>query len=249
MRSSNRKQNVRNRLYGAGMDIVLIAGLWLDGSAWEEVLPDLTAAGHHPVPVTLPGQGDGTTSATLAEQVSAVLDAVDACEGRPLVVGHSAACTLAWTAADARPDTVAGVVLIGGFPSADGEAYADFIEPQDGVVPFPGWGPFEGPDADDLDAEARATFEARAVTVPAGVTKGTVRLTDERRYDVPVVVVCPEFSPEQAKEWIDGGEVPELAKAANLELVDIASGHWPMVSRPQELARLLNAAADRVAED
>ncbi len=73
-----------------------------------------------------------------------------------MVVGHSAASTLAWLAADRRPEKVAKVVLIGGFPSADGARYADFFEPQDGVVAFPGWGPFEGPDAADLDEEARA---------------------------------------------------------------------------------------------
>jgi pimeloyl-ACP methyl ester carboxylesterase len=70
-----------------------------------------------------------------------------------------------------------------------------------------------------------------------------VRLSDERRYGVPVVLVCPEFSPAQAREWIAAGELPELAKAENLELVDIDSGHWPMVSKPLELARLLAAAA------
>jgi pimeloyl-ACP methyl ester carboxylesterase len=55
------------------------------------------------------------------------------------VVGHSAACTLAWLAANARPEKVAKVALIGGFPSADGERYADFFEPKDGVMAFPGW--------------------------------------------------------------------------------------------------------------
>jgi pimeloyl-ACP methyl ester carboxylesterase len=70
-----------------------------------------------------------------------------------------------------------------------------------------------------------------------------VHLADERRFDVPVVLVCPEFTPAQAQEWIDAGEVPELAKAKHLDLVDIDSGHWPMVSKPIELARLLAAAA------
>lgn len=225
------------------MDIVLVAGLWLDGSAWDEVVPELRALGHRPVPVTLPGQGDGAASATLADQVAAVLAVVDSCAGKPMVVGHSAACTLAWLTADARPDRVAKVAFIGGVPGSDGQPYADFFEAKEGVVPFPGWGPFEGADSADLDEEARRRIAAAAIPVPEAVTKGVVRLTDERRYDVPVALVCTEFTPGQAREWIDGGEMPEVARAHRLEFVDIDSGHWPMFSQPAELARLLAAAA------
>jgi pimeloyl-ACP methyl ester carboxylesterase len=225
------------------MDIVLVAGLWLDGSAWDDVASALEQLGHRPVPITLPGQGDGAASATLDEQVAAVLAAVDSASGRPMVVGHSAACTLAWLAADARPDRVAKLALIGGFPSADGERYADFFELKDGVMPFPGWGPFEGEDSADLDEEARRAIASAAIPVPEAVAKGTVRLSDERRFDVPVVLVCPEFTPAQAQEWIADGDLPELARAKHLDLVDIDSGHWPMFTRPTELARLLAEAA------
>ena len=225
------------------MDILLIAGLWLDGSAWDDVVPELEKLGHRAVPLTLPGQGDGNSSAALDDQVAAVVAAVDASPGRTIVVGHSAACSLAWTAADARPERVAGVVLIGGFPSADGELYADFFEPTDGAVSFPGWEPFAGPDSDDLDDADRRAFESVAVPVPAAVTKGVMHLTDERRFDVPVSVICPEFSPAQAREWIEGGEVPELAKAKHVDFVDIESGHWPMFTKPADLARLLGALA------
>jgi pimeloyl-ACP methyl ester carboxylesterase len=227
------------------VDILLIAGLWLDGSAWNDVAPALEALGHRPVPLTLPGQGDGAASATLDEQVAAVVAAVDAASGKPLVVGHSAAGTLAWLAADARPEKVGGVVLIGGFPTADGQPYADFFEVKDGAMPFPGWGPFEGPDSADLDEETRQAIASAAIPVPEGVTRGVVHLSDERRFDVPVVLVCPEFTPAQAREWIDAGELPELARAKHLDLVDIDSGHWPMVTKPAELARLLSAAATR----
>jgi pimeloyl-ACP methyl ester carboxylesterase len=225
------------------MDILLVAGLWLDGSAWDDVASTLEQLGHRPVPITLPGQGDGAASATLDEQVAAVLAAVDSASGRPMVVGHSAACTLAWLAADARPDRVAKLALIGGFPSADGERYADFFELKDGVMPFPGWGPFEGEDSADLDEEARRAIASAAIPVPEAVAKGTVRLSDERRFDVPVVLVCPEFTPAQAQEWIADGDLPELARAKHLDLVDIDSGHWPMFTRPTELARLLAEAA------
>jgi pimeloyl-ACP methyl ester carboxylesterase len=228
------------------MDILLIAGLWLDGSAWDDVAPALAALGHRAVPLTLPGQGDGSApaSVTLDDQVAAVLAAVDSASGKPMVVGHSAACTLAWLAADARQEKVAKVALIGGFPSADGTAYADFFEVKDGVMPFPGWGPFEGPDSVDLDAEARRDMESAAIPIPEGVAKGVVRLSDERRFDIPVVMVCPEFTPATAQGWIAAGDVPELAKAKHLEFVDIDSGHWPMFTQPVELARLLAAAAD-----
>ncbi|MET8572797.1 alpha/beta fold hydrolase [Streptomyces sp. NPDC004783] len=225
------------------MDILLIAGLWLDGSAWDDVVPELTALGHRPVPVTLPGQGDGAVSPTLDDQRAAVLAAVDAASGRPLVVGHSAAASLAWLAADARPEKVAKVALIGGFPASDGRTYADFFPVEDGAMPFPGWAPFEGADCADLDQETRHRLASAAVPVPEGVARGVVRLTDERRFDVPVVLVCPEFTPAQAEKWIAAGDSPELARAARVEYVDLDSGHWPMATRPRELARLLAEAA------
>lgn len=225
------------------MEILLIAGLWLDGSAWDEVVHELDALGYRAVPITLPGQGDGFAAATLDDQVAAMLAAVDSASERLMVVGHSAACTLAWLAADARPEKVAKVVLIGGFPSADGEPYADVFEPVNGVMPFPGWDPFEGPDAADLDEEARRNFASAAIPVPEGVTKGVVRLVNERRFDVSVVLVCPEFTLAQAQEWIDAGDVPELAKATHLDFVDIDSGHWPMFTKPVDLANILAEAA------
>jgi pimeloyl-ACP methyl ester carboxylesterase len=227
------------------MNIVLIAGLWLDGSAWDDVLPELEKLGHRGIPVTLPGQGDGTTSATYDDQAGAVLAAVDAAEGKPLVVGHSAACTLAWVAADRRPDAITGVAMIGGFPTTDGETYADFFEPTGDGVPFPGWEPFAGPDSDDMSAELKAEVAAGAHPVPVGVTQGVVHWTDERRHGVPLTLICPEFDPAQVKEWIDAGDVPELGAATALELVDLESGHWPMFTQPAALATLLDEATRR----
>jgi pimeloyl-ACP methyl ester carboxylesterase len=226
------------------MDILLIAGLWLDGSVWDDVAAELNARGHRAVPITLPGQGDGNAGATLADQVATVVAAVDAAPGKPMVVGHSAASSLAWLAADARPSKISKVVMIGGFPSADGEAYFDFLPTRGDALPFPGWDEFEGPDSADLDDTTKRAFASAAIPVPEGVTRGVIRLADERRFDVPVVLVCPEFTPAQAREWIENGEVPELAKGKQVSLIDIDSGHWPMISAPAELARLLAQAAE-----
>jgi pimeloyl-ACP methyl ester carboxylesterase len=226
------------------MELILIAGLWLDGSAWDAVVPHLRSLGHQAVPVSLPGQGGEPAIASLADQHAAVVAAVDAASGPVVVVGHSAAGTHAWMAADARPEKVARVVMIGGFASSDGGVYADFFDVTDGFMPFPGWEPFEGPDTADLDEQERRRIAEAAIPVPEAVAKGIVHLSDERRFDVPVTLICPEYSPAQAREWIDGGEVPELSKARHIDYVDIDSGHWPMFTRPAELAALLAEAAD-----
>lgn len=229
----------------AARDFILLAGLWLTGEVWAPVAAELSRLGHRPHVPALPGADDGATAATLDDQLGAVLDAVDAVE-RPVVVGHSAAATLAWLAADRRPAAVARVVLVGGFPGADGDRYADFFPVTGGVMPFPGWEPFEGPDADDLDAGARRRFADAAVPVPATVARAPVRLSDERRYAVPITLVCPEFSPDDARAWVAAGELPELQRAADVSFVDVDSGHWPMLTRPVELARLLaDLPADR----
>lgn len=224
------------------MDIVLLGGLWLPHETWDQVVAALAELGHRGVPVLLPGQGDGNRTATLEDQVAAVLLAIDESEGKPLVVGHSASSALAWIAADARSQQVAGVVLVGGFPTPDGATYADFFPVVDGVMPFPGWEPFEGPDSADLNTATRERLAAEMIPVPEGVSRGVVQLEDDRRYEVPVTLICPEFSPAQAQEWMDAGQVPELPLVKHLELVDIDSGHWPMVTKPRVLAELLAAA-------
>ena len=99
-----------------------------------------------------------------------------------------------------------------------------------------------------LHASVWADVAAEAIPVPVGVSKGFVRLGDDRRFDVPVVLVCPEYSPDDAKAWIDAGDVPELTRARHVSFVDIDSGHWPMVTRPVELARIIDAVTADLAE-
>ncbi|GGD20974.1 alpha/beta fold hydrolase [Nocardioides daphniae] len=227
------------------MDIVLVPGLWLDASAWDAVTAQLTTRGHQVSALTLPGQGDDHPDATLDDQVDAVVAAVESAEAPPLVVGHSAASTLAWLAADRRPDQVAAVALVGGFPATDGTTYADFFPAKRGKVAFPGWEPFEGPDTVDLDAQARARIASGMHPVPHAVTSAEVRYRDERRHGVPLTLVCPEYTPDQARSWVEAGEVPEAAAAQRLDYVDIDSGHWPMYSAPQVLADLVDGLTHR----
>ena len=228
------------------MDIVLIAGLWLDGSSWAEVVPHLEAAGHRAHALTLPGMEsvDADRSAiSLADHVAAVVAAIDAVDGREQVVlvGHSAGAAVAHGAIDVRPNRVARAVYIGGFPAADGEAVVDGLAGDAPDVPLPDWSEFDDEEIRDLDEDARVRFRQRAIPSPAGVVRGPQRLVDERRYRVPVSTICTEFTPGQLRDWIDKDLAPvrELARISNVDMVDLDGGHWPQFTRPAELAQLI----------
>lgn len=233
------------------MHIILIPGLWLDGASWDAVVPHLEAAGHTPHPLTLPGMESkdaDRSRVTLQDHVDAVVAAVDAldpADGKVLVVGHSAASALAFAVVDARPDRVARGVYVGGFPAADGEALVGWATPVDGEIPMPDWSEFDEADVRDLDDEARGRFSARAIPSPGHLATDVLHLTDDRRYDVPATAVCPEYTPEQLRAWIEGGEaaVQEFAKIRELDYVDLPTGHWPQLTSPEALAAAIAAAA------
>lgn len=225
------------------MDMLLLGGLWTTADAWDATVAALAERGHRGIPVELPGQDDGDRSATLADQERAVLAAIDARQAPVLLVGHSGAAGLAWIAADRRPDHVAGVVLVGGMPPEDGATYFGHLPVADGVLAFPGWEAFAGADSDDLDETMRASLGLESTPMPAGVVQGVVSLGDDRRYTVPVTLVCPEFSADDAKAWLAAGEMPELERTSTVRFIDIPTGHWPQASAPEVLADALAEAA------
>lgn len=231
------------------MHIILIPGLWLDASSWEHVTPILEQAGHRTYPLTLPGLESKTADRagiTLQDHVDAVvnaIDSVDPADGKVVLVGHSAGAGVVHAAIDARPDRVARAIYIGGFPASQGQALGDGFQAENGEVPLPDWSAFSDEDLRDLDDRARAEFRDRAVPVPERVTRDPMQLRDERRYDVPVTVICPEFTSETLKRWMEQGHVPELARVKDVEYVDLPSGHWPQFTRPDDLAWVIQTAA------
>jgi pimeloyl-ACP methyl ester carboxylesterase len=235
------------------MDIILIPGLWLDGSTWSAVTPALERAGHRVRPLTLPGMESKTadrTGITLADHVAAVVAAIDAVDGPVLLVGHSAGCGIGHAAVDARPDRIARAVYVGGFPSPDGSALLDGLPAENGEVAMPDWVDLgEAANVADFDEESLARFYADAIPAPAAVLTDQQRLSDERRYDVPVTAVCPEYSSDDLRGWVKDGEeaVSELARIREVDYVDLPGGHWPQVTQPDKLAQVILGLADRTA--
>lgn len=228
------------------MDIILIPGLWLDGATWDQVVPNLEMEGHRVHPLTLPGMESKEADRSqigLRDHVNAVVTVIDACDpdSQIVLVGHSAGCGVAYAAVDARPDRVSRVVYIGGFPTGDGQALASGFPVANGEVVMPEFTEFDEADLGGLDNASLQAFRERAIPSPARVTTDPQQLSDERRYDVPVTVICPEFTGDMLKDWIEQGMAPvaEFTRLRQVEYVDLPTGHWPQFTRPQDLARAI----------
>jgi len=230
------------------MDIVLIPGLWLDGSSWDEVVPFLQQAGHNTHPLTLPGMESADadrSTITLRDQIEAVVAVIDSFDSDPVVlVGHSGGGAIAHAAVDARPAQVARVVYVDSLPLGEGGVINDAFPAENGEVPLPDWSLFDKEDLIDLDDEMRARFRERAIAAPVHVARDPQRLTDERRYSVPVTVISCEFPSAVIQELIEQGHdyVQELAKIRDVEFIDLPTGHWPQFTRPKELGQAILAS-------
>jgi len=229
--------------------IVLVPGFWLGAWAWDEVAGVLRADGHDVVALTLPGLDSVDTdraSITLADHVDAICDAVTAFD-RPVVLAvHSGAAVPGYAATDRMPAQIAAVVYVDAAPAA-GPLNPELVDTE---VPLP---PLEDlareENLEGLSEEQLATFATRAVPEPGGaIREGSVLVNDER-LDVPSTIVCTGFSSEQVKAavakgypWLEG-----LAELRNATYVDLPTSHWPMWSRPTDLAALIGDVTHSVA--
>jgi pimeloyl-ACP methyl ester carboxylesterase len=231
------------------MDIILIPGLWLTARSWDAVVPRLEEAGHRPRPLTLPGmesvEADRST-VTRRHHVDAVVAAVDSVPGdAPVLLGGNwMGGVLAWAAADARLDRVAGVVFLASEPAVPTEEESMFpVEGSD--VPLPAWDFFDDEMTADLDAALRDEIRAGSVPSPSHAVTDGLDLGHDARYDLPVLMVTAEYDEAQLREWTDGGMpgTEEIAALRNVRWADLHSGHWPQYTRSDDTARLVTEFA------
>jgi pimeloyl-ACP methyl ester carboxylesterase len=227
---------------------VLVPGFWLGAWAWDDVAGHLAAAGARPQALTLPGlEGPEADRAGvhLQDHVDAVLEALGDGATPAVLVAHSGGCAPVSMAVDQAPELVRRVVYVESGPLPDGAAVEPALDPAATELPLPTWDEFtaRGTSLDGLDAERRAAFRRRALPHPAGPAREPVRLHDERRRDVPVTLVASSFTLDQVHAMTAAGH-PWFAELGRLRVDETAlpTGHWPMWSRPRELADVLLSA-------
>jgi pimeloyl-ACP methyl ester carboxylesterase len=235
----------------AAVPIVLVPGFWLGAWAWDEVADALQADGHDVTALTLPGleSVDADRSGiTLSDHVDAICDAVRSA-GAPVVLAvHSGAGASGYAASDRVPELIAAMVYVDSGP-ATGALDPEF-EDAEKSLPSPEELAAEE-NLEGLTEEQLETLRRRAVPEPGGVLREAPVLTNDARFDVPSTAICTGYTSEQYKEAIKEGYawLAGFAELRNLTWVDLPTSHWPMWSRPQELAGIIGDVATEHAAD
>ncbi|MEU1039445.1 alpha/beta hydrolase [Streptomyces sp. NPDC005907] len=224
-------------------EFVLVAGAWLGSWAWDEVVPELRAAGCGAHAVTLSGlaerQGTPAGQRTHVDDIVAEVERLDLRD--VVLVGHSYAGIPVGQAALRIGGRLARVVFVDSEIPVDGVSFAaNWWQGQErfeaSLAENGGfWEPLtaDGYDGQGLTSEQIARIAAGATPHPGA------SLTE------PAVLPRPldELPATYVKCLLDGPEpnddVADALRSERWRLVEMDTGHWPMFSQPHELARIL----------
>ena len=225
--------------------IVLVPGFWLGAWAWDEVATTLRADGHKVTAVTLPGLESANadrSKITMSDHVEAICKAVRAA-GAPVVLAvHSGAGAPGYGASDRVPELIAAMVYVDTGP-AKGALDPDF---KDAEKPLPSPKELaENENLSGLTEQQLETFRRRAIPEPGAALREAAKLTNDARLDVPSTVVCTGYTSEQYKDAAKEGQawLAGLTELRDVTYVDLPTSHWPMWSRPRDLARIIGDVA------
>ncbi|TMR02377.1 alpha/beta fold hydrolase [Actinomadura soli] len=238
---------------------VLVPGYWLGAWAWDEVAGPLRAAGHDVHAVTLAGMAERAGEASPGVDVDAhTADIVEVIEGGGLtgvvLVAHSGANMAATAASDRIPERIARVVYVDTGPMPTGLAGIDFHDPEaraalekqvadegEGwLIPVPPFDPAADPvNLAGLTGEHLAAMRERGTPQPFATARQPAARPDPLP-DTPRTLIATTIPLEAVRQMGEGGH-PVFAgmTGPGWTYRELPTGHWPMFSRPRELAGLL----------
>jgi pimeloyl-ACP methyl ester carboxylesterase len=225
--------------------IILVPGFWLGAWAWDEVSSILREQGHDVTALTLPGLESmdaerGNVHAI--DHVDTIVRAVETAPARPVLAVHSATGFPGYAATDRIPDRIAAMVYVDTAPGkgALDPDFADAEKPLD-------WD--EVSKEENLDGLSEAQlqrFRERAVPVPGNVLREGIELTNDARRDIPSTIIATGYSSDEYRKYAAENDWPWLAgigELRNLSWVDLPTSHWPMWSKPREVASIIGRIA------
>ena len=230
-------------------DFVLVPGAWLGAWAWKTTIPHLEKRGHRTYPVTLTGMGERVhlASADVGMETS-IQDVLNVAKYNDLedfvLVGHSFAGKIAAAVADRAHEKVQKVIYVDAFRPEN------VREPQGGFDPTREFGPPPlGGNAIPLTEEIidRIGKDVRGSNRKWMMSKATPWLVKLAKDPITLSKNYDEVKEAYVFCSLSGDPVDEIIAGKwgklNGPYKVIETGHWPMITKPEELAKDLLALA------
>jgi pimeloyl-ACP methyl ester carboxylesterase len=226
---------------------VLVHGSYQGGWIWQKVAERLRAAGHVVYAPSLDGCAErkgqvrpGITTESQADEVAQLLFYEDLKD--VVLVGTSSGGMVVCRVAELMPERVGRLVFVDALALLDGEKIRDIVTRSTATAS--GGGLTAGPSREDaanrlfadLDPATRAWALERYTQHPIGIYDQPVKL--DRFWSMPwktSVIWCTQAqNPGEAHQR-------RCAEKLGASFATLDTGHYPMLSMPEELTRLLLA--------
>jgi pimeloyl-ACP methyl ester carboxylesterase len=228
---------------------VLVPGAWLGSWAWKKVVPLLEEEGHAVHPVTLTGMGERAHLASKEVGVeTAVQDVLNVIEYNDLedfvLVGHSFAGKVVAAVADRVPRRVRAVLYLDAFRPGRVRAPQGAFDPSEfGPLPPGSWAvPLTEKVVDSIGRDVlgpdRAWLLSKATPCPMRYMTDSVTLSEGFDAVRSAYIFCTGGG-DPVAEILAG----RWGRLYGPHMV-IESGHWPMITKPAELAQDMVSLAE-----
>lgn len=219
-------------------NIVLVHGLWADGSSWSKVIPILESAGHRVIAVQLAAH-------SLADDVATVKRAIELVGGPTILVAHSFGGFVITNAGYNNPN-VTGLVYVSAFAPDEGESAVNFVPVESlppGLLVFDSGGfAYLNPEmfhevfVQDVNATEAETLAV--VQKPANQSLFTEKSGPPAWKQLPTW-----FEVSESDHIIPPDAQRQFAQRMNATTISLNSSHASLVSHPDEIAQLILDAA------
>jgi pimeloyl-ACP methyl ester carboxylesterase len=226
---------------------VLVHGSYQGGWIWQKVADRLRAAGHKVYAPSLEGCAErkgqvrpGITTESQADEVAQLLFYEDLKD--VVLVGTSSGGMVVCRVAELMRDRVGRLVFVDALALLDGEKIGDIVT-RSTAAAVPG-GLTRGPTREDaanrlfadLDPETRAWALERYTAHPAGIYEQGVTLDSfwSQPWQASIIWCTQAQNPGEAHQR-------RCAEKLGASFATLDTGHYPMLSMPEELTRLLLA--------
>jgi pimeloyl-ACP methyl ester carboxylesterase len=222
---------------------VLIHGSYQGGWIWKDVASRLRQAGHTVYAPTLDGCGErkdqarpGINTETHADEVAQLLFYEDLHD--VVLVGTSSGGMVACRVAELAPERIQRLVFVDALALLSGEKIRDIVTRStavaQGIVTGPSREDAENRLFADLDPKTRAWALERYTMHPTGIYESPVKLDSfwDRKWKASVIWCTKAQNPGEAHQR-------RTAEKLGASFATLDTGHYPMLSMPAELTRML----------